>query len=105
MSDKCDACGKPRPCPFCGSEIGPSGRRIRAGIRAVQCDECGAEGPLSKTEAEALAHWNAAGQDTRRLNWYLHRSRVRGWDHDRTSIETGSDYLSGMRKWIDECLG
>jgi hypothetical protein len=20
MSDKCDACGKPMPCPFCGSE-------------------------------------------------------------------------------------
>jgi hypothetical protein len=59
---------------------------------------------MEDPEAEAIARWNAAGQDTRRLDWYLRRSRVRGWDHDRTSIETGSDYLSGIRKWIDECL-
>lgn len=54
-----------------------------------------------------LANENAKrhSQDTKRLDWYLRRSRVRGWDHDRTSIETGSDYLSGIRKWIDECLG
>jgi hypothetical protein len=57
---------------------------------------------MDDPEAKAIARWNAAGQDTRRLDWYLHRSG-RVWNMN--SIQTGSDYLSGMRKWIDECLG
>ena len=94
---------KPRPCPFCGksecyvTDVGDS-RWFQ-----VVCG-CGARGPMEDPEAEAITRWNAAAQDSKRLDWYLHRSRVRGWDHDRTSIETGSDYLSGIRKWIDECL-
>jgi hypothetical protein len=59
---------------------------------------------MDDPEAKAIARWNAAAQDSKRLDWYLRRSRVRGWDHDRTSIETGSDYVVWMRKWIDECL-
>ena len=103
---------KPIPCPYpksnggvwCNHKRYVMATSTRQESFYVKCT-CGARGPLTDTRAEAIARWNAAGQDTRRLDWYLRRSRVRGWDHDRTSIETGSDYLSGIRKWIDECLG
>jgi len=51
-----------------------------------------------------LANENAKrlSQDTKRLDWYLHRSRVSNMTYIKTGSE--SDYLSGMRKWIDECL-
>ena len=47
-------------CPFCGSDhvytSPPSlGRSERW---SVQCDDCGAEGPCSKTEHLAEASWN-----------------------------------------------
>jgi hypothetical protein len=57
---------------------------------------------MDDPEAKAIARWNAAGQDTRRLDWYLRRSRASNMTYIKTGSE--SDYLSGMRKWIDECL-
>ena len=97
---------KPMPCPFCRAsepyvtfdpccDVGDS-RWFQ-----VVCG-CGARGPMDDPEAKAIARWNAAGQDTRRLDWYLRRSRASNMTYIKTGSE--SDYLSGMRKWIDECL-
>ena len=56
---------KPMPCPFCGkseSYVTDVGHRWFQ----VVC-ECGARGPMEDPEAEALARWNAAGQELARL--------------------------------------
>jgi hypothetical protein len=59
---------------------------------------------MDDPEAKAIARWNAAGQDTKRLDWYL------GASASPPSIE---DWIRGMkegwtptqwRAWIDECL-
>lgn len=52
MSDK-----RLGPCPFCGSETGLIVALTYTYTYWIQCDECGAEGPLSKTEAEAIARF------------------------------------------------
>jgi hypothetical protein len=57
---------------------------------------------MEDPEAETVARWNAAAQDSKRLDWYLRRSRASNMTYIKTGSE--SDYLSGMRKWIDECL-
>ena len=92
---------KPRPCPFCRAsepyvtDVGDS-RWFQ-----VVCG-CGARGPMADPEAEAIARWNAAGQDTKRLDWYL------GASASPPSIE---DWIRGMkegwtptqwRAWIDQ---
>lgn len=47
-----------KPCPFCGNRLSElSSFRYRHYI-VVSCDECGAEGPPSKTEKGAAKGWN-----------------------------------------------
>ena len=98
----------PGPCPFCGSE--------RVTVMTTQdvppwppngyviCSGCSARGPRCENREQAIARWNAAGQDTKRLDWYL------GASASPPSIE---DWIRGMkegwtptqwRAWIDECL-
>ena len=99
---------KPMPCPFCRAsepyvtfdpccDVGDS-RWFQ-----VVCG-CGARGPMDDPEAKAIARWNAAGQDTKRLDWYL------GASASPPSIE---DWIRGMkegwtptqwRAWIDQHL-
>jgi hypothetical protein len=47
----------PVPCRFCGS---PECRADAPGISLwrVACDNCGAHGPLARSEEEAVARWN-----------------------------------------------
>ena len=62
---------KPGPCPFCGSE--------RVTVMTTQdvppwppngyviCSGCSARGPRCENREQALARWNAAGQELARL--------------------------------------
>lgn len=64
----CDKCRralkmeiKPRPCPFCGlrhfSDVVGSGS-VSNFVYYVQCENCGARGPLSPTYNDAVSDWN-----------------------------------------------
>ena len=47
---------KPKPCPFCGSRkvtCEKSGQEW-----TVMCHACWADGPLTRTRAEAIRMWN-----------------------------------------------
>jgi Lar family restriction alleviation protein len=45
------------PCPFCGW---PASDPVSNGIGSafLECRDCGAEGPVEETEAEAVTAWN-----------------------------------------------
>jgi Lar family restriction alleviation protein len=50
------------PCPFCGGTdlqtIGHTSCYEQTPIFAVNCEECGAEGPLHREWDKAESHWN-----------------------------------------------
>jgi Lar family restriction alleviation protein len=55
----------PKPCPFCGRvefggivQVGEEGDEYGAPIFHVSCDNCGCDGPLAMSQAEAAALWN-----------------------------------------------
>jgi Lar family restriction alleviation protein len=43
-------------CPFCGWPAASNFAQV--GVAWVTCTDCGAEGPVEDTEAEAIAAWN-----------------------------------------------
>lgn len=47
---------EPKPCPFCGNELGASPIGYRGGSHCVTCG-CSATGPVQVTEPEALKKW------------------------------------------------
>ena len=73
-----------KPCPFgCATEdaAGPALAYIPSVVRseggAVQCRNCGCDGPWCATEAEAIAAWNQRTSDDEltRLRTLLERAR------------------------------
>jgi len=45
-------------CPFCGAPGNLAAARTEDGEWAVECLQCGAQGPLMKDPAEAIDAWN-----------------------------------------------
>lgn len=52
---------KLKPCPWCRCRVAESREIIDDGYVyiAVECEQCGAQGPARKTAAEAIVAWNA----------------------------------------------
>jgi hypothetical protein len=51
------------PCPFCRS------KRVEVWVswhphHYIECDRCGAEGPMAGSEEDAIAWWNAGAEAT-----------------------------------------
>lgn len=49
-----------KPCPFCGSEAWANCRKAD-GQYCIECDNCGAAGPTSRTEKDRDWEWNRRG--------------------------------------------
>ena len=48
-----------RECPFCASDdVGPEEFSGDTPVWSVTCDECGAMGPISSSEKEAVEKWD-----------------------------------------------
>lgn len=56
------------PCPFCQKTaflVGDSDRTYHIAAYWVECDDCGARGPLCGAEEEATASWNRVARAVR----------------------------------------
>jgi Lar family restriction alleviation protein len=53
------------PCPFCGNAASSRLDTITDADAWVYCDACSACGPTKRTEAEAVAAWNATSARAR----------------------------------------
>ena len=46
-----------KPCPFCGGDAIPDPAQLH-GLSFVVCAVCGAEGPVSAGDDDAVENWN-----------------------------------------------
>lgn len=56
------------PCPFCQEPNYLPVAHYSYGMYAVLCGRCGASGPRTRTEPEAVEGWNRRGDDVREVS-------------------------------------
>lgn len=57
----------PRPCPFCGTDVGLAVRIAGAFYVGCQSDDCGTVQFAGATPAEAMARWNCRASENEAL--------------------------------------
>jgi Lar family restriction alleviation protein len=72
-----------KPCPFCGS-VKLNITHSDSGLSAVECEQCGAAGPLDEEDAPAVERWDQRTAENARL---------------RAALETISDGASSFGRW------